>query len=815
MDNRSKNNLLHNFILYLLAFILPSVITATALFLNGIFWGSEKTILIYDMGQQYASFLYYYNHIGDGFNNLMYQSLSGMGGGYYGTWAYYTASPISLLILFFNIENLPDAIYLITLIKISLSGLTMSFYLKKGRLHIDKTYIFIIGSVSYALMSFSIMYMMMPMWLDGIIMLPLVILGVDRILEKDDNKVFVFSLALSIILNYYISFMSVMFVVIYYFYLILSEDLKFKLIIKKTILMTMSGLLSVLMSSWVWLPVLIDFRRGKLAEVSRTIDFEIRNVFEVLRQFLPASYGGFKPSGGPNIYCGLNVLVLFVIFLFAKKNSLKKRILAFTVVVIYIASMCIGYLDVLWHGLKIPTMFPARYSFTLSFFMICIAAEFSGQLSVKFAGVKVNIKRMICPLLVAFTIADLLFNAFFIIRCIDVDDFTGEYYDYAEYEIVKDNNALISQLVGDDYSKVYSDYDFTKNDGLLFGNPGLDYFSSSYNNSFSAYIEMLGLNSLYHVFDDNGINAASAYILGLGYAAEYINGLRNLELYDYLEPIYSDDALSLYKFKHSAEGGFRLINGVEENFTYNVFQNINEFYSDISDSDGVFKECNTELISNEISEDGTKYIREMVVHPQKDSHLYFYVSPMDFLKAEGDYTCFDELYIGETRIAEYIDVGQRYIVDLGYSDGSPLNFTYITGDPDNEVFFYCMDNEAFEEAVSNIKPLFSSIDYSSKGISAIVESDSYTEAVLLIPYENGFTVRIDGERVPYGCYRNGLVKIGIPEGKHNIKITYFTPGLKIGIAISLFVFIFFIIILLLERNTHKSTHLNVQNAQNN
>lgn len=811
MDKKSNIFKIQNFSSYLWAFFIPGLITAIALFLNGIFWDSEKTILIYDMGQQYASFLFYYHHIGDGFNNLMYQTLSGMGGGYYGTWAYYTLSPISLLILFFDEAHLPDAIYLITLIKISLSGLAMSFYLQKGRLHIEKSYICIIGAVSYALMSFSIMYMMMPMWLDGIIMLPFVILGVDRVVEKDDNKVFVFSLALSLILNYYISYMTVVFVVIYYFYLVLADDYKFKPLVKKTLLMATSGMISALMSAWIWIPVVIDFGRGKLIESEKDIEFEIRNVFEVFSQFLPMSYGGFKSSDGPNIYSGIIVFLLFVIFLFYKKYSRKKRVLTLSVVIIYIVSMCIGYLDVLWHGLKIPNMFPARYSFTLSFFMICVAAEFAGQLSARFADVKVNIKRVLCPLLVVFTVTDLSFNAFFLLRCIDVDDFTGQYYDYSEYELVKDKNYLISELTGDDYLRIHSDYDFTKNDGLLFGNPGLDSFSSSYNLSLSTFMARLGLNSLFHAIDDGGLNTSTAYLLGVGYACEYVNGFQNMEMRDHLEPVYMDSELSLYKYDDYIEGGFLLNNESSDAFTYNAFQNINAFYDDISGVGTVFKECKNETTYDALDDDGGVFRREFIVYPTPDSHLFFYVSPKDF--DNGNFKCFDELYIGDTLLAEYKNVGQRYIVDLGYSDGTPLNFTLITESASNEVFFYCFDPASFNEAVGNVTPLFNSINYSDKGITGIIESDEATEAVLLIPYENGFTIKIDGEHVPYGNYRNGLVKIEIPEGKHDIEITYFTPGLKIGILISSFVFILFIISLLLERNTHKYIRFNVQNAQ--
>ncbi len=74
--------------------------------------------------------------------------------------------------LFLNNQNMPDALYFLTLLKIGSAGL--SLVTGKTNLKIPK-WSHVTLSVSYALMSFIVAHSELIMWLDAFIYLPLVI----------------------------------------------------------------------------------------------------------------------------------------------------------------------------------------------------------------------------------------------------------------------------------------------------------------------------------------------------------------------------------------------------------------------------------------------------------------------------------------------------------------------------------------------------------------------------------------------------------------------------------------------------------------
>ena len=63
-----------------------------------------------------------------GDDSIFFHWSKSLGGNYIGLYAYYLASPFSWLTTLFSIEKLPLAIFLMTVSKISLSGLTFSVY---------------------------------------------------------------------------------------------------------------------------------------------------------------------------------------------------------------------------------------------------------------------------------------------------------------------------------------------------------------------------------------------------------------------------------------------------------------------------------------------------------------------------------------------------------------------------------------------------------------------------------------------------------------------------------------------------------------
>ena len=71
-------------------------------------------------------------------------------------------------------------------------------------------------SVMYSLMMYLLAYSWNIMWLDVVMMLPIVILGFERLMHTGKYLTYVLSLAYCLIVNYYIGFMLCIFMVLYY-----------------------------------------------------------------------------------------------------------------------------------------------------------------------------------------------------------------------------------------------------------------------------------------------------------------------------------------------------------------------------------------------------------------------------------------------------------------------------------------------------------------------------------------------------------------------------------------------------------------------
>ena len=53
-----------------------------------------------------------------------------------------------------------------------------------------------------------------------------------------------------------------------------------------------------------------------------------------------------------------------------------------------------------------------------------------------------------------------------------------------------------------------------------------------------------------------------------------------------------------------------------------------------------------------------------------------------------------------------------------------------------------------------------------------------------IPYDQGWTVRVDGKTTAYRIYSNTFITFDIPSGKHTVEFSYRPRGFGIGIAVS-------------------------------
>jgi uncharacterized membrane protein YfhO len=184
---------------YILSFIIPMIAMILLYLSVGVIAGN-KNILTVDLANQYVEFFAALKDILSGITSPFYTFSKTLGGNFFGIMTYYLLSPLNLLLIFFNKIDIPKFILIINILKISLAGLTSYIFFNKK---FKETKLSLAFSITYSLMAYNIAYSQNIMWLDGVIMLPLIFLGIDKLIEQKPLLFYV-SLTLSIIFNYYI-----------------------------------------------------------------------------------------------------------------------------------------------------------------------------------------------------------------------------------------------------------------------------------------------------------------------------------------------------------------------------------------------------------------------------------------------------------------------------------------------------------------------------------------------------------------------------------------------------------------------------------
>lgn len=309
-----------------------------------------------------------------GDRGFFYSFSKTLGGDMAGLNAYYLMSPFNLLLLLFSTEQLPIAVEIITLLKIGLCGL--AFYLCITK---NKTWHGLIFSTSYALMAYNIVYQQNIMWLDSVILLPLLVLGIQRIIKERTPFLYLFSLFGCIVTNYYLGFMICIFSALFFLYQYLCCTEKQNKNIAVLFQYGASSILGGGLGMYVILPALKSLQGGKAV-----FDISMLTMSKVfpLRDFLSKIFIGSFDYGQivtgqphryiplPNIYCGMIVLVFAGIFFLNKKIQIQKRLGMFFLLTILLASFYLKGLNMIWHGFNEPTWFPFRFSFLFSFLLI-------------------------------------------------------------------------------------------------------------------------------------------------------------------------------------------------------------------------------------------------------------------------------------------------------------------------------------------------------------------------------------------------------------------------------------------------------------
>lgn len=365
----------------LTCFALPALMMILIYSLNGTFPTGPLSVLVLDLNGQYV---YFFEALRDwvwGEGSILYSFSRQMGGEFVGIYAYYLASPLSYIVALFPKEMITEALYFIFVLKCGLSGLTFGYYIYRNKLATPATTV--IFSVLYALSGYAVVMQHNTMWIDNLFLLPLVALGIDLLISEGKYKLFTFSLIFAVLSNYYIGYMTCIFVLLYFFYSFFSRSretrnprrLRFHFV-RSISKVALFSAIALGIACLIIIPAYYSLTFGKDEFSTPNFEFVLRyDLLDLISKFFFASYDTVRPEGLPFVYCGTVVMFAIPLYFGNKKIDGREKLCGAILSLIFLASFTINTLDMVWHGFQAPNWLNYRYSFMFCFILLVMAAR--------------------------------------------------------------------------------------------------------------------------------------------------------------------------------------------------------------------------------------------------------------------------------------------------------------------------------------------------------------------------------------------------------------------------------------------------------
>ncbi len=366
----------------LLAALIPAIIVYLLYLVRGLYPFGDGCVLVLDLNGQYVSFYEALHDILRGDADLLYSFSRNLGGEFLGIYDYYVASPFAMLLALLPERMMLEGLLLLFMLKTALCGLFMGIYLHKHSRGMPNRLSVLAFSLMYALCSYCIVQQHNSMWIDAVLWLPLLALGIESLIRYGRFRLYVFTLAITLWSNFYIGYMVVIFTILYCFYDYFAHNQNGENnpmgekghFLKSVGRVMLWSVLAVGIAALVILSARYSLSFGK-SDFSDpnweiTQKFEI---FEFLYKFLPSSYDTVRPAGRPFVYCGILTIMLVPAYFMSKKFSLREKVASAIFILIFVASFATSSLDLIWHGFQKPNWLNYRYSFMLCFFLLTLA----------------------------------------------------------------------------------------------------------------------------------------------------------------------------------------------------------------------------------------------------------------------------------------------------------------------------------------------------------------------------------------------------------------------------------------------------------
>ncbi len=376
---------------YIAAFMLPFLIMLGVYACLGKHPFGDGSVLTLDLQAQYVYYFEALRRLLTEGGSWLYSFERTLGGEMMGIISYYCASPFNLIFVLFPKNMMADAVMFMQLTKVGAMGVAFAYYLRKTRKTTDM--ITVSFSLMYALSAYSVVQLMNPMWLDGMVFLPLLVLGIESMIRERKFILYTVSLVTIFVTNYYIGYMCAIFTFFYYlyYYFLVRDELPqnpkcengkgitklfasrgFETLMRFGVFSVLAVVISAFMIWGGWYSLQFGKTGFSNPNFNPTLRFDFLDIFVKL---LPGSYDSVRPTGLPMIYCGMLALIALPLFFMSKTITTKKKALTGGLLLFFVVSFSVNTIDLVWHGFSMPNWLNYRYSFLFSFVMVVLACD--------------------------------------------------------------------------------------------------------------------------------------------------------------------------------------------------------------------------------------------------------------------------------------------------------------------------------------------------------------------------------------------------------------------------------------------------------
>ena len=820
-------SLKNNVVLYSICFFIPVIIMAGCLIMSGIYPFGDKSILRMDLIHQYAPFLSLFRDKLKNGESLLYSFDIGMGINFLALYVYYLASPLNLILVFVSGKFLIEAITALILIKVGACGLFMGVYLKK---HAEHAVIpVILFSAAYALSGYICAYSWNIMWLDAIAAFPVLLYAMERMLKTGKGGIYTFLLWYCIFTNYYISIMICIFLCIYFImYNIQDLPAGDSIFYKRLMVFIWYSLLAGGLCTVLLIPeykalqyTTSEFGRAIPESLMTASDMNTLNegtpqeyfsILEILARHLPFTESELLLDNWPNIYCGAAVFLFIPLYLISPKIKFREKAIYSAACLFLLASFSIDILNFIWHGFHYPNSLPARQSF-IYIFLVCfmcfracsdlswvtikhlVLAYFPAmlfllvcQVTVGDGGEKIPYYAYYAGMAVVSAYALVIRAGILkqapacvlkgVLACIMLFELalnmkeTG--MDLSERNTYTEDREDIQDLIdgieaGLSCHRVKREEPLAmRDDGAWNGYPSVPLFSSMADAGVTVFLDKLGCEASVNYYSLNGSTPLVDMLLGVQY--ELMTSGQQPDRDQQL--IGESENIKLYENAFTLPAAFVLPASIQDGGWLeesNPVDTQNAFSHALGCKDVL------RLMESCGFENGMEYEAKI---PQ-DGHYYIKIGNPRVEDAS--------LKIGDEEERLLSRINQGYLIDLGWMmKGEIVTLQSETAEEKPEAELYLFDYDAaadiYEELSGGAIEITELTDGHFEGEITVTEEmlsqDGRTALFFSIPYDKGWTIKVDGIEVPAEEIFDAFLSIRLEPGVHTIEADYMPEGLK-------------------------------------